>query len=215
MTVWWASGMQHSSRLATSCCRCSGVLRRCVPAHAAQQRSCTHPHRGVCSWYDCPAELEAQTGIAEKTLAEFIVDVAKGARNVDGFKKVRAQRMQPVSPVRYTKKAASAIAKPQHQPQPQQQRHQSSTLTPLASLSCWVHLLCMCAGPCGCRRRAARCSGRAPLEHHSGPGAWQQPAWRRQQLQTPPQAPPRCSAAGASPAEHAGVCQAAGQDPAG
>lgn len=34
------------------------------------------------------AELEAQTGIAEKTLAEFIVDVAKGARNVDGFKKV-------------------------------------------------------------------------------------------------------------------------------
>lgn len=33
------------------------------------------------------AELEAQTGIAEKTLAEFIVDVAKGARNVDGFKK--------------------------------------------------------------------------------------------------------------------------------
>jgi len=36
----------------------------------------------------CCAELEAQTGIAEKTLAEFIVDVAKGARNVDGFKKV-------------------------------------------------------------------------------------------------------------------------------
>lgn len=36
----------------------------------------------------CGAELEAQTGIAEKTLAEFIVDVAKGARNVDGFKKV-------------------------------------------------------------------------------------------------------------------------------
>lgn len=33
-------------------------------------------------------ELEAQTGIAEKTLAEFVVDVAKGARNVDGFKKV-------------------------------------------------------------------------------------------------------------------------------
>jgi hypothetical protein len=39
--------------------------------------------------YVCGAELEAQTGIAEKTLAEFIVDVAKGARNVDGFKKVR------------------------------------------------------------------------------------------------------------------------------
>lgn len=38
------------------------------------------------------AELEAQTGIAEKTLAEFIVDVAKGARNVDGFKKVHSSR---------------------------------------------------------------------------------------------------------------------------
>jgi hypothetical protein len=35
------------------------------------------------------AELEAQLGIAEKTLAEFIIDVAKGSRNVDGFKKVR------------------------------------------------------------------------------------------------------------------------------
>jgi hypothetical protein len=34
------------------------------------------------------AELEAQLGIAEKTLAEFIIDVAKGSRNVDGFKKV-------------------------------------------------------------------------------------------------------------------------------
>ncbi len=40
-----------------------------------------------------PAELEAQTGIAEKTIAEFIVDIAKSARNVDAFKKVRP--MQP------------------------------------------------------------------------------------------------------------------------
>jgi len=36
------------------------------------------------------AELEAHLGIAEKTLAEFIVDVAKSARNVDGFKQVNA-----------------------------------------------------------------------------------------------------------------------------
>lgn len=35
------------------------------------------------------AELETQIGIAERTLAEFIVDVAQGARNVDSFKKVR------------------------------------------------------------------------------------------------------------------------------
>lgn len=39
------------------------------------------------------AELEAQTGIAERTLAEFIVDVAKGAKNVDGFKKVYHQML--------------------------------------------------------------------------------------------------------------------------
>jgi hypothetical protein len=38
------------------------------------------------------AELEAQLGIAEKTLAEFIIDVAKGSKNVDGFKKVSTSR---------------------------------------------------------------------------------------------------------------------------
>jgi hypothetical protein len=41
------------------------------------------------------AELEAHLGIAEKTLAEFIVDVAKSARNVDGFKQVK--HMQSVN----------------------------------------------------------------------------------------------------------------------
>ena len=35
------------------------------------------------------AELEAQLGIAERTLAEFLVEVAQGSKNVDSFKKVR------------------------------------------------------------------------------------------------------------------------------
>ncbi len=52
------------------------------------------------------AELEAQTGITEKTLAEFIVDVAKGARNVDGFKKVS----QPTSACSLLLGASAAVA---------------------------------------------------------------------------------------------------------
>lgn len=48
---------------------------------------------GVYRWCTCvldavAVELEAQIGIAEKTIAEFVIEVAKGARNVDAFKQV-------------------------------------------------------------------------------------------------------------------------------
>jgi hypothetical protein len=70
------------------------MLRRWLACNPYIQISSSEPaesHQSCCLLLMvccAAAELEAQLGIAEKTLAEFIIDVAKGSRNVDGFKKV-------------------------------------------------------------------------------------------------------------------------------